>query len=53
MAFTGQVAVIELFVLWCVAMVFRNGDLAYVLLALAYAITQNVYAVKLYLLGKK
>lgn len=53
MAFTGQFTVIELFVLWCAVTVIRDGAIASVLLSLAYAITLNVYAIKLYLLEEK
>ncbi len=53
MAFTGKFAVIELFVIWCVVTAIRNGVVASLLLSLAYAITLNVYAIKLYMLEEK
>ena len=53
MAFTGQFAIVELFVIWCVTMIIRSADIVCVLLSLAYAVTLNVYAVKLYMLEEK
>lgn len=53
MAFTGQFAIIELFILWCIAIVSRNVELMCVLLSITYAITLNVYAIKLYILEEK
>lgn len=50
MAFTGQLAIIELFILWCITIVSRNVELMCVLLSITYAITLNVYAIKLYIL---
>ncbi|WP_009900416.1 DUF3796 domain-containing protein [Clostridioides difficile] len=53
MAFTGQLAIIELFILWCITIVSRNVELMCVLLSITYAITLNVYAIKLYILEEK
>ncbi len=53
MAFTGQLAIIELFILWCITIVSRNIELMCVLLSITYAITLNVYAIKLYILEEK
>ncbi|MGO0904184.1 DUF3796 domain-containing protein [Clostridioides difficile] len=53
MAFTGQFAIIELFILWCITIISRNVELMYVLLSIAYAVTLNVYAIKLYMLEEK
>ena len=53
MAFIGQFAIIELFIIWCAAMVIRSADITCILLSLAYAVTLNVYAVKLYILEEK
>ncbi|MDD2481584.1 MAG: DUF3796 domain-containing protein [Lutispora sp.] len=51
--FTGQFAIIELFIIWCATVVIRNIDFICVLVSLSYAITQNLYAVKLYILEEK
>lgn len=51
--FTGRLAIIELFVIWCVAMVIKNAGFLCVLSSLSYAVTANVYAIKLYLLEEK
>ena len=53
LAFIGQFAIIELFIIWCVAVVIRNINFICVLLSLSYAITLNAYAVKLYILEEK
>lgn len=53
MAFTGKFAIIELFAIWCAVTAIRNGLFASLLLSLAYAITLNVYAIKLYMLEEK
>ncbi|MDU6337101.1 DUF3796 domain-containing protein [Clostridium sporogenes] len=53
LAFIGQFAIIELFIIWCATMIMRNIDFICVLLSLAYAITLNAYAVKLYILEEK
>lgn len=53
MAFVGQFAILELFVLWCATTIIKNGVVASVLLSIAYAITLNVYAIKLYMLEEK
>ncbi|MCT4604576.1 MAG: DUF3796 domain-containing protein [Marinisporobacter sp.] len=53
LAFIGQFAIIELFIIWCATMVVRNIDFIGVLISLSYAITLNVYAVKLYMLEEK
>ena len=53
MAFTGQLAIIELFILWCISILFLNIELTCILISLVYAITLNVYAIKLYMLEEK
>lgn len=53
LAFTGQLAIIELFIIWCASIIVRNIDFICVLLSLAYAITLNAYAIKLYILEEK
>lgn len=53
LAFTGQFAIIELFILWCATVRVRNVDFICVLVSLSYAITLNAYAVKLYILEEK
>ena len=53
LAFTGQFAIIEMFIVWCSAMIVRNADFICILLSISYAITLNAYAIKLYLLEEK
>lgn len=53
LAFTGKLAVIELFIIWCLTMIVKNIELIGVLISLAYAVTLNIYAVKLYILEEK
>lgn len=52
-AFTGQLAIIELFVIWCAAMIVKNLEFVLVILSLSYAITLNAYAIKLYVLEER
>lgn len=53
LAFTGRLAIVELFVIWCAAGVIKSAGFICALISLSYAITANVYAVKLYLLEEK
>jgi len=53
MAFIGQFAIIELFVIWCATTIIRSAVIASLLLSLSYAITLNAYAIKLYILEEK
>lgn len=53
LAFTGQLAIIEIFILWCASVMIRNSEIISVLISLSYAITLNAYAIKLYILEEK
>ncbi len=53
LAFTGQFAIVELFIIWCISMLVKNINIIAILIPLAYAITANVYAIKLYILEEK
>jgi hypothetical protein len=53
LAFTGRFAIIELYVIWCAAVVSKNAGFLCLLMSLSYAVTANVYAIKLYLLEEK
>lgn len=53
LSFTGKFAIIELFVIWCAAMVIKSAGFLCVVVSLSYAVTANVYAIKLYLLEEK
>lgn len=53
LAFIGQFAIIELFIIWCATVVVRNIGFICALLSFSYAITLNIYAVKLYILEEK
>lgn len=53
LAFVGQLAIIELFIIWCATVVMRNIGFVCALVSLSYAITLNAYAVKLYILEEK
>lgn len=53
LAFTGRFAMIELFIIWCAAMVIKNAGFLSMLTSLSYAVTANVYAIKLYALEEK
>lgn len=53
LAFAGQIAIIELFFLWCILMIFNTSNLLFVLLPTSFAITLNIYAIKLYILEEK
>jgi hypothetical protein len=53
LAFIGQFAIIELFIIWCATVAVRNIDFICVLLSFSYAITLNIYAIKLYILEEK
>ncbi len=52
-AFAGKFAVILLFIIWCASAIVRNTDFLCASVSLAYAITQNVFAVKLYVLEER
>lgn len=53
MAFTGQFAIIELMILWAILVIFKNITVMFILLPFGFALTLNVYAIKLYLLEEK
>ncbi len=53
LAFTGQLAIIELFIIWCFTMVVKNIELISILISSVYAIILNVYAIKLYILEER
>ncbi|MEW8955802.1 DUF3796 domain-containing protein [Clostridium sp.] len=53
LAFTGEFAIIELFIIWCATILIKNANIACVLLSISYAITLNIYAIKLYMLEEK
>lgn len=53
LAFTGRFAIVELFVIWCAATVIKSAGFICMLTSLSYAVTANVYAIKLYLLEEK
>ena len=53
MAFTGQLMIIEIFAVWALAMFTMKMEVAFVLIPVVYAITLNVYAIKLYILEEK
>lgn len=53
MAFSFKVILFELFLFWCLTMIFQNAILGIVLVATAYASAYNIYAVKFYILEEK
>lgn len=53
MALTGQFTIIEIFAVWFITMITMNMEVTFVLISLMYAITLNVYAIKLYILEEK
>lgn len=53
LAFTGQIAIIELFIIWLGTTVVKNIDVIRVMVSLSYAITLNAYAIKLYILEER
>lgn len=48
LAFVGSLAILELFALWCCALLIQNNLLMAVLLSGCYALTLLCYAAKLY-----
>ena len=50
LAFTAKFAIVEMFVICFVPMIFESTSLAVILLPIAYAVTINLYAVRLYML---
>ena len=54
LAFTGQLAIIELFIIWCAVNIGSiTIDIIRVMISLSYAITLNAYAIKLYKLEER
>lgn len=53
LAFVGQLAVFELFILMCLGLLLENHAIIPVLISVCYAITTLSYAVKLYMLEEK
>ena len=50
LAFTARFAIVEMFIICFVPMIFQNAALAVILLPIGYAVTINLYAVRLYML---
>lgn len=53
LAFIGRLAIVEIFILWCASLILKNMEIISVLISLAYAITLNAYAIKLYILEER
>lgn len=53
LAFTGQIAIIELFFLWSILIMFKASNLFFILLPASFALTLNIYGIKLYILEEK
>ena len=53
MAFTGKLAIAEIFLIWCISMITKDIYLLSIIIALSYAITLNAYAIILYKLEEK
>ena len=53
LAFIGQLAVIELFVLMCLGLLLGNHAIVPALISVCFAVTALSYAVKLYMLEEK
>lgn len=53
LAYVGQFAIVELFIIWCAIMKFRDIAILCILVSISYVITLNLYAIKLYILEEK
>ena len=53
LAFTGQIATLELFILMCLGMLLKNHEIVLVLISVCFAVTLLSYAIKLYMLEEK